>query len=94
MLSSPWVASCILGMDTEKAPKRRTFAEVAQLDPDEPINSYDAATYLSYTNRVSFMRAVRNYRIPCIRLNERRIRFTRRMLDEWKAGRVTGRGAR
>jgi hypothetical protein len=58
--------------------------------PTQLLNSDEARERCGYQNRISFMAAVRNYGIPHIRFNARRIMFDPDALDEWMRARTIG----
>jgi predicted DNA-binding transcriptional regulator AlpA len=59
-------------------------------DGDRLLNTKQAANFCGYKSTVSFLRAVRNYGFPCIRLNARRVMFDRVQLGEWLQRRTGG----
>ncbi|MEX0290150.1 MAG: helix-turn-helix domain-containing protein [Flavobacteriaceae bacterium] len=54
------------------------------------ITPNEAAEMLGYTNKVAFLRAARNYGIPHIRFNQRRIMFSKEALNRWLQDRTIG----
>lgn len=57
---------------------------------DEPLSSREAAKLMGYSNPVSYLRAVRKYGIPHIRINEKKLIFDRASLERWKQSRTIG----
>jgi hypothetical protein len=71
-------------MDTKEAPTITPAEESDILTPEQ------AAPLAGYRNKVSFMRACRNYGIPFIKVNRTRVLFRRSDLEGWLKSRTVG----
>ena len=64
------------------------LAQQSLRPPDEMMTVQQAMAYLNYTNRTSFLRAVRTHRIPMVEINGRNFMFDVKALREWKERRT------
>ncbi len=57
-------------------------------DADEPMTTEQAMAYLGYTEKTGFLKAVKRYGVPRIKINKRRVVFQRASLEAWRADRT------